>query len=77
MLAIAGILTVSIAIAMLEVPGLKKKKWKKELWFFFVLLFFGAGLSIAQSLNVKIPNPLDWISFMYKPLSDSLTSLLK
>ncbi|MDQ8735187.1 hypothetical protein [Paenibacillus sp. LHD-38] len=77
MLAIAGILTVSIAIAILEVPALRKKKWKKELWVFSVLLLIGAGLSIAQSLHVKIPNPLDWISFIYKPLSDSLTRLLK
>ncbi|WP_408007522.1 hypothetical protein ACJROX_22950 [Pseudalkalibacillus sp. A8] len=74
---IAGILLVAILIIVLEVPPLWKKKQKKELWVFSLLLLFGVGLSIAESLDLNIPNPLDWIATIYKPLSDLIMSLLK
>jgi hypothetical protein len=74
---IAGILIVSTIIIFIEVPSLLKKKMKKELVFFSILLFFGTGLSMAQSFRMKIPNPLDWISAIYKPMSDALFSFLQ
>ncbi len=77
MWAIAGIITATAAIAIIEIPSLWRKKWKKELWAFSILLLFGAGLSFALSLHANIPNPLDWITFVYKPLIDALSGLLK
>jgi hypothetical protein len=71
---IAGILLVAILIIVLEVPPLLEKKQKKELWVFSLLLFLGVGLSIAESLDLNIPNPLDWIAIIYKPLSDLIMS---
>ncbi len=76
MWAITGIIVVTAAIAMFEVPSLWKKKWIKELGVFSILLLFGTGLSIAISLRVNIPNPLEWITFVYKPLSEALFGLL-
>ncbi|MCF6409378.1 hypothetical protein [Pseudalkalibacillus salsuginis] len=77
MIAILGILLVIIVIVYIEVPSLLKKGLKKELWVFGILLLFGTGLSIAQGLQVDIPNPMDWIKFVYKPFSDILYGLLK
>ncbi|MBO1515439.1 hypothetical protein [Metabacillus bambusae] len=74
---IAGILLVATLIIVLEVPPLLEKKQKKESWVFSLLLLFGVGLSIAESLDLNIPNPLDWIAIIYKPLSDLIMSLLK
>lgn len=74
---ITGIIAATIAIAMFEVPLLVKRRLRKELWVFFTLLLFGAGLSIAQSKHINIPNPLDWIKTIYKPLSDTLMGFLK
>ncbi len=74
---VAGILAVTIAIIIIEVPSLRRRQLRKELWVFSIMLLFGVGLSIAKSLQVKIPNPVDWIIVVYKPLSDALLGLLK
>ncbi|MED3691183.1 hypothetical protein P4534_20675 [Peribacillus butanolivorans] len=77
MIAVAGILVIVAIIIAIDVPILLRKKLKKELWVFSVILLFGTALSIAQALNIKIPNPLDWITAIYKPLSDMIEKLLK
>lgn len=77
MLAVTVILILVAIIIAIDVPSLLRKKLKKELWIFSVLLLFGTALSIAQALNIKIPNPLDWITAIYKPLSDIIEKLLK
>ncbi|MBU7318792.1 MULTISPECIES: hypothetical protein [Paenibacillus] len=77
MVAIAGILAVGAAIVWLEVPSLVRTKRKKELWVFSLLLALGLGLSIAKSLRLNIPNPLDWIAYLYKPVSDYVFGILK
>ncbi|MDQ0883540.1 hypothetical protein [Peribacillus sp. V2I11] len=77
MVAVAGILVIVAVIIVIDVPPLVRKKLKKELWIFSILLLFGTALSIAQALNIKIPNPLDWITAIYKPLSDMIETLLK
>ncbi|MBT2618877.1 MULTISPECIES: hypothetical protein [unclassified Bacillus (in: firmicutes)] len=70
MVAVAGILVIVAVIIAIDVPYLLRGKLKKELWVFSILLLFGTALSIAQALNIKIPNPLDWITVIFKPLSD-------
>jgi hypothetical protein len=77
MMGILGILVVAGVIALVEVPSLLKKGLKKELWVFGILLLLGTGLSIAQGLQMNIPNPLDGIAAVYKPMSDFLFGLLK
>ncbi|MFD4931328.1 hypothetical protein ACFWMS_20820 [Peribacillus butanolivorans] len=77
MLAVTVILVIVAIIIAIDVPSLLRKKLKKELWIFSVLLLFGTALSIAQALNIKIPNPLDGITAIYKPLSDMIEKLLK
>lgn len=76
MWATLGIVIVAILIFMAEAPSLLKNKAKRELWVFSVLFVIGVGLSITRGLNVSIPNPLDVLIIVYKPLSDLLTSLL-
>lgn len=77
MWAIIGILAVGGIIINIEVPLLLKQKSKKELWIFSILLFVAIGLSIAQSLRIKLPNPLDWVAYVYKPLSDLIFGWLE
>ncbi|WP_248928071.1 hypothetical protein [Paenibacillus hamazuiensis] len=74
---ITGILAVSALIAFMEVPAMRRKNMKKELWVFFALLLLGTGLSIAQVMRVRIPNPLDWIAYIFKPMNDAIFSILK
>ena len=72
-----GILLVSAAILWIEVPPLLEKKYKKELLVFSILLVIGVGLSITLALEKPIPNPFDLLTFIFKPLNDVISLLLK
>ena len=72
-----GILLVAGVIILFEVPPLLKQKQKKELFVFSILLIIGVVLSIVFTLGKTIPNPMDFITFIFKPLSDFITQLLK
>lgn len=77
MLLTIGILVISTAISLFEIPNLLKSNKTKELWVFIILLLIGTSLSIAVFLKVKLPNPLDWITFIFKPVSEFIMTTLK
>lgn len=70
MLKSIGILLIAVTIMWLEVPPLLKKGYKKELLVFSVFLVIGVALSLAYSFGKTIPNPLDLLTFVFKPLND-------
>jgi hypothetical protein len=70
MLKVIGILLIAAAILWMEVPPLLEKKYKKELVVFSTLLTIGVGLSIALGLGKTIPNPLDLLTLVFKPIHD-------
>lgn len=74
---ITGILAVAVIVILIEVPSLLKRKLRKELWVFSILLILGTGLSIAQGLHWNIPNPLDLMIVIYKPISNIIFGFLK
>ena|GEM_PF-567718 len=63
------ILLFAVIICIIEVPRLRKKQRHKELYVFSFLLFIGVGLSVLTAMQIKIPNPLDIIAFIYRPVS--------
>lgn len=77
MWAIAGIVVAGGLIAFTEVPYLVSNRLIKELVLFSVILFFGEIVGILQSLRFRLPNPLDLITAIYKPISDILFGMLK
>lgn len=77
MLKSIGILLIAATILLIEVPPLLEKKYKKELYVFSTLLAIGVGLSMAQGLGKTIPNPMDLLTFVLKPLNDIIAPLLK
>ncbi|CAH1206896.1 hypothetical protein PAECIP111893_02642 [Paenibacillus plantiphilus] len=72
MLGVAGIIAAAGVIILLQVPVLRKKKLKKELWAFWILLLLGVGISISKSILLNIPTPMSWIAIALKPFSDFL-----
>lgn len=74
---ITGILAAAAVIMLIEMPALIKKKLRKELWVFTILLIIGTGLSIAQGLNWPIPSPLDLVIAIYEPISNIVYGHLK
>lgn len=77
MLATIGILMISSVIARIELPYLLSKRNRKDIWIFSILLLFATGLGIAIAFQVEIPNPIDWVSFIYKPVSDMILRTFK
>lgn len=69
MLPSSGIVLVSILVALFEIPKLIKEKAKKEIIVFCFFLINGTLLSILYALRVKLPNPVDWIIVVFKPIS--------
>jgi len=68
MFKVIGILIIVAAILWIEVPTLMEKKLKKELFVFLTLLAIGSVLSVAIVLGITIPNPMDLLTFLFKPL---------
>jgi len=77
MMPVIGILVAVALIIAIDVPTLLRGKFKKELWIFSILLLFGTAIGIAQALHIGLPNPLDWIIYIYNPVSHLLDSWLK
>ncbi|OPH57217.1 hypothetical protein BC351_25450 [Paenibacillus ferrarius] len=64
-------------IALIESPALFRKKLTMEIWIFFTVLLIGTLLSILLELRMPFPNPMDWLTFIYKPISDFVFGILK
>lgn len=76
MLIVSSMIALSTLIACIEVPPLLKRGLKKEVMVFLVFLFICILLSIAQGLHAKLPNPLQWLTIVYRPLSEAVFHLL-
>ncbi|WNR44145.1 hypothetical protein [Paenibacillus roseipurpureus] len=71
------IILLMILLAMkVEIPKLRKKKLNKELWIFVGALAFAALYSMAVSLHLALPNPLDGVSYLFRPMGKMITTLL-
>ena len=77
MLKSIGILLIAATILWIEVPPLLEKKLKKELLVFAILLAIAVGMSITLGFGKSISNPLDLLTFVFKPLNDVIALLLK
>jgi hypothetical protein len=72
-----AIVVVAIIIALTELPSLLKKKMLKECFLFSLLLIIGTSLSMALAMGVDLPNPIDWIAAVMKPVADWIDRILK
>ncbi|UKS24084.1 hypothetical protein LOZ80_20835 [Paenibacillus sp. HWE-109] len=77
MWSVLGVLIVSLGIFILETKSLWRKQLRKEAWTYSILLFIGVAINITQILHIKLPNPLDAMIFIYKPISDAVFGFLQ
>ncbi|GMK47819.1 hypothetical protein PghCCS26_49490 [Paenibacillus glycanilyticus] len=59
-------------IILIEVPSLRKRKLRKDNWVFFCLLGLGIVLVIMRFLNLHIPNPVNGLDYMLRPLAEAI-----
>ncbi|MHA6532454.1 hypothetical protein [Paenibacillus sp. BAC0078] len=74
---LAVIVVIFAVILVVEIPVIAKKDKKRDLWVFCILMFVAFSLGVAKSLRMSIPNPLDLLLVMYKPVSDAVFSLVQ
>lgn len=72
-----GILLVGFVLMLIDVPSLLKKKRKKELWVYTLLMTLGMALLLLLANQVQIRSPLDYISQFFKPITTSIDKLIK
>lgn len=77
MWSITGVLVIGVIMMLIEGPSLIKKKQKKDLWVFSILLLLGVVLNILEMREVTILNPLEVITPIFQPVSDVITNLFK
>lgn len=71
------IVAIFAVVMVFEIPKIAREKKKRDLWVFCMLMFFAFTLAAAKSLRLPIPNPLDLLLVMYKPVSDAVFSLIQ
>lgn len=73
MLSVIMVFFVAILIAVIEIPLLLKKKLRREIWTFSIILFLAVGLSVAHLFGISILNPIEWINGMYTLMFKNFT----
>jgi hypothetical protein len=74
---VAGILLAAVCIFVVDGPRLWLEKMYRELLVFAVLLVAGVALGIAKVLDLPMPNPLEWISYLFKPAGEWMMRMLE
>ncbi|NOV00762.1 hypothetical protein [Paenibacillus planticolens] len=74
---IISIVIIVVLTGLLELPDLLNKQLAAEIWVFSSLLFIGALFCILHFERVALPNPLDWITYVYHPVSQFVFGILK
>jgi hypothetical protein len=66
------LVAMTAVLILIEVPSLWKRKQIKDLWVFSSLLFLGIGLVIMRFLNLHVPNPVNGIDYVLRPLAEAI-----
>ncbi|CAH1228698.1 hypothetical protein PAECIP111891_06331 [Paenibacillus allorhizoplanae] len=70
------IVLVSLWTLKVQINHLRAKKQYKEIWFFILFLSISALFSMAVSLKIPLLNPLDVITYVFRPMGKMITTLL-
>ncbi|WP_409344901.1 hypothetical protein [Paenibacillus sp. MBLB4367] len=70
MLAVIGVLAAIALLTLFEFPSLVRQKRKKDAAVFAVFMAVAAAFGIAKSLRMPVPNPLEWIRYVFEPVGE-------
>lgn len=68
MLISIGSIVIAAIVFLSESSRMKRQQLSKERWVLLIMLLIAAGFGIALGMKMRIPNPMDWIMIMFKPL---------
>ncbi len=72
---VTGFLAAAGICAAIEIPSLRGHK--KDLWVFSILLACAIALCIAVTLKTRVPNPLDWVAAVFRPIGERIIGMLE
>lgn len=76
MLVVGAVLIIGFIIILIELKGLKAIIGKKDLVLFSLFLLVGIGLNIMNGLHINLPYTLEWLVFVFQPISNLITRFL-
>ncbi|WP_175640506.1 hypothetical protein [Metabacillus schmidteae] len=71
-----GILLIGIIVWLIEVKPLFKSKNYRVIFVYSFIVIIGLTLSILLVLNITIPTPLDFLNYIYSPVSSLIERFL-
>ncbi len=74
---ILAVLVFSTVLCITEIPKMLKERLYRELWTFSILLAAGTILTVLKSLDAEIPNPSEFIAWVYSPLAETMKSITR
>jgi hypothetical protein len=72
-----AVLMFSTVLCITEIPKMLKERLYRELWTFSILLAAGTILTVLKSLDAEIPNPSEFIAWVYSPLAETMKSITR
>ncbi len=60
---------------LVDFPNLKNNK--KELIVYLSLVIVGLSLFVAEAFHIEVPNPLNAIIFVFKPVTEWINKLFE
>lgn len=73
MWSVIGLIAAAAAIAAIETPAMVRSKSGKDLAVFIVLLAFALTIGILHALRLPVPNPIQPIITLFKPIGSWLS----
>ena len=72
---VLALLAFDTIVCIVEIPKMRRQKLFRELAVFSVLLILGTVTSLLTLMHIKVPNPSDFLKWVYSPVSDMMKSL--
>lgn len=67
-----GSIVIAAIVFLSESSRMKRQQLFKERWLLLVMLLIAAWFGVILGMKGRIPNPMDWIMMMFKPLREFL-----
>ena len=77
MLKVLLVIIISVVVFFMELRYLVERKLKREFKVFCVFLFLAIGLSVLKVLSVNIPNPFNYLTIIYNPITNFILTIFK
>ncbi|MCT6925036.1 hypothetical protein [Metasolibacillus sp.] len=70
------IIIIVVIIICLHWTTLRNNQEPATTWLFFIILLLGTAIAIALSFHLRIPSPVQLVTFIYQPLSNVIEAFL-